>query len=129
MMKMTNVKNGETNSGRGAGSKMTGQSRSSCHGAAGYEIRVRDHLDSYWLKWFDGWSVTNLENGEVQLKSYEVDQSGLHGALNKIRDLNLTLLSVTCIPAVEFPIPPSESDAKEPAKKNGKNTRQKAFHR
>ena len=70
-----------------------------CRGADGYEIRVRDHLETYWHTWFEGWSVTNLENGEVLLKGMGVDQSRLHGALNKIRDLNLTLLSVTVIPA------------------------------
>ena len=62
---------------------------------SGYEIRVKDHLETYWLEWFEGWSITNLENGEVLLSKSRVDQSALHGALNKIRDLNLTLLSVT----------------------------------
>ncbi len=60
----------------------------------GYEIRVKDHLETYWYEWFEGWSITNLEDGEVLLKNDRVDQSGLHGALNKIRDLNLTLISV-----------------------------------
>ena len=76
-----------------------GRTPPSCSGAVGYEIRIKDHLDTYWYEWFDGWSITNLENGEVLLKSNRVDQSKLHGALNKIRDLNLTLLSVTCVPA------------------------------
>ena len=66
---------------------------------AGYEIRVRDHLDTHWLGWFDGWNVTNLENGEVLLRKLGVDQSALHGVLNKIRDLNLTLVAVAQIPA------------------------------
>lgn len=61
----------------------------------GYEIKIKDHMDTYWYEWFDGWSITNLDNGEVLLSSSRVDQSGLHGALNKIRDLNLTVLSVT----------------------------------
>jgi hypothetical protein len=60
----------------------------------GYEIRVRDHLDPCWWHWFEGWTVTNLDDGEVLLHNASVDQSALHGALNKIRDLNLTLLSV-----------------------------------
>src|SRR5512132_3458930 len=60
-----------------------------------YEIKIRDHLETYWFEWFKGWSITNLENGEVLLSSSEVDQSALHGALNKIWNLNLTLLSVT----------------------------------
>ena len=61
----------------------------------GYEIRVKDHLDPCWWQWFEGWSLTNLENGVVLIKKSNVDQSALHGALNKIRDLNLVLISVT----------------------------------
>jgi hypothetical protein len=63
----------------------------------GYEIRIRDHLDDHWFVWFEDWTITNLENGEVLLRSTKVDQSGVHGALNKIRDLNLMLLSVSQI--------------------------------
>ncbi len=62
---------------------------------AGYEIVIQDHLDPRWLEWFEGWTITNLENGVVALRCSRVDQSALHGTLNKIRDLNLTLLSVT----------------------------------
>lgn len=59
-----------------------------------YEIRVKDHLETYWAAYFEGWSIRNLENGEALLTNPDVDQAGLHGALNRIRDLNLTLLSV-----------------------------------
>lgn len=61
---------------------------------ASYEIRIKDHLETYWCEWFEGWVITNLESGEVLLRCNNVDQSALHGTLNKIRDLNLTLLSV-----------------------------------
>lgn len=64
------------------------------HAGTRYEIRVRDHLDAHWYAWFEGWSITNLENGEVLLSRTNVDQSALHGTLNKIRDLNLVLISV-----------------------------------
>jgi hypothetical protein len=63
----------------------------------GYEITVKDHLDEHWFAWFEGWSITNLENGDVLLRSTKIDQAGVHGALNKIRDLNLALLSVNRI--------------------------------
>jgi hypothetical protein len=66
-----------------------------------YEIKVKDHLDQHWYAWFEGWTITNLENGEVLLKSTKVDQSGVHGALNKIRDLNLELVSLIRIPIEE----------------------------
>jgi hypothetical protein len=63
-------------------------------GDSGYEIKLEGNLDARWSVWFEGWSITNQENGEVLLKSASVDQTGLHGALDMIRDLNLTLISV-----------------------------------
>jgi len=60
---------------------------------------VRDHLDPHWGTWFEDWTITNLENGEVLLPSTRVDQFGLHGALNRIRDLSLTIISVVQIQA------------------------------
>jgi hypothetical protein len=59
-----------------------------------YEIRVRDHLEEHWIAFFEGWSLRNTENGEVLLTNPNIDQAGLHGVLNRIRDLNLTLISV-----------------------------------
>jgi hypothetical protein len=59
-----------------------------------YKIRIRGHLDHHWHTWFEGWTITELENGETLFTNSEADQSSVHGALNKIRDLNLTLLYV-----------------------------------
>jgi hypothetical protein len=64
-----------------------------------FEIRVQGHLDPFWYAWFEGWEITNLENGEALLKSATIDPAGVHGALSKIRDLNLGLVSVVRIPA------------------------------
>ena len=68
--------------------------------STGYEIRIRNHLNTCWSEWFEGWVLTNLENGEVLMSRAQVDQSALHGVLNKIRDLNLTLISVSSIPKI-----------------------------
>ena len=62
-----------------------------------YEVCIRDHFDTCWYEWFDGWTITNLEGGQVRMLHPGLDQSGLHGALNKIRDLNLFLISVKII--------------------------------
>ena len=64
----------------------------------GYEIRVKGQLDPYWAAWFENWMITNLENGDALPGNLQVDQSSLHSALNKIRDINLVLLSVVQIP-------------------------------
>jgi hypothetical protein len=79
------------------GSNPTNLPDSSSRVGTGYAIRVKDHLETYWYEGFEGWSLTNLECGEVLLRRDNVDQSALHGALNRIRDLNLVLLSVTRI--------------------------------
>ena len=75
-----------------------GQAGRSSPPPGGYEIRIKGHLDACWLDWFEGWALTNLETGEVRLSRVQVDQSALHGVLNMIRDLNLTLVSVTEMP-------------------------------
>ena len=58
-----------------------------------YRIRLKEHLDSKWTEWFEGLTITH-EGDETLLFGPVKDQSVLHGLLNKIRDLNLTLLSV-----------------------------------
>jgi hypothetical protein len=60
-----------------------------------YEIIVKDHLEMHWFSFFEGWAVQNMDDGKVLLSIDNIDQAGLHGVLNKIRDLNLILLSVT----------------------------------
>jgi hypothetical protein len=60
-----------------------------------YAITIKDHLDPCWNEWFEGWTLTNLENGQVLMQKSRVDHGELHGILNKIRDLNLTLISIT----------------------------------
>jgi hypothetical protein len=60
-----------------------------------YDIRVTGDLNPSWSEWFDGLTITNLEGGVAVLSGDLVDQAALHGTLNKIRDLNLSLISVT----------------------------------
>lgn len=62
-----------------------------------YRIRVKEHLDARWSEWFAGLTVMNLEDGEAVLTGVLRDQAALHGVLDRIRDLNLTLLAVEII--------------------------------
>ncbi len=62
-----------------------------------YRIVVKGHLDQDWTEWFEGLTITPVENGETILSGPVVDQSALHGVLIKIRDLGLPLLSLTRI--------------------------------
>ena len=59
-----------------------------------YQIRLKEQLGQQWSAWFGGLTVTNEANGETVLVGEVVDQAALHGLLNKVRDLQLTLLSV-----------------------------------
>ena len=61
-----------------------------------YQIRIQGHLDDDWSDWFAGLQMTRLANGETQLTG-KLDQTALHGVLARIRDLNLTLISVNQI--------------------------------
>ena len=60
-----------------------------------YEIRVRGHLDQRWSDWFSGLRLTHLEGDETLLSGSLPDQAALHGLLERVRDLNLTLISVS----------------------------------
>jgi hypothetical protein len=61
-----------------------------------YEIKIKGHLDPGWSDWFAGLTVTHLGGNETLFSGLLPDQAALHGLLERIRDLNITLISVTC---------------------------------
>jgi hypothetical protein len=70
------------------------------HGPTDYRIRLKEHLDSKWSEWFEQMAIST-EGGETILTGPVADQAALHGLLIRIRDLNLTLLSVERLEPVE----------------------------
>lgn len=60
-----------------------------------YEIRIKGHLDPCWSDWFAGLELSHQEEDETLLSGLLSDQAALHGLLERIRDLNLKLISVT----------------------------------
>jgi hypothetical protein len=60
-----------------------------------YEITIKGHLDDYWSEWFAGLELIYLEGDETLLAGPLPDQAALHGLLERIRDLNLTLIAVS----------------------------------
>ena len=70
-----------------------------------YDIRIEGQLDTSWAEWFDGLTITNLADDTTLLSGNLVDQAALHGTLNKVRNLNLTLISATRLDSRET-VPP-----------------------
>ena len=63
-----------------------------------YEIRVEGQLSPEWASWLDGCTIEQEVDPETGIGITVIsgslpDQPALHGLLNKIRDLNLILLS------------------------------------
>ena len=61
-----------------------------------YEIKIKGHLDQRWSDWFAGLNISNTAADETLLSGSLPDQAALHGLFERIRDLNLKLISVTC---------------------------------
>ena len=62
-----------------------------------YQIRIKGHLGREWADWFEGLTLTALDNGETLLTGPVVDQAALYGLLKKVRDVAMPLLSVMCV--------------------------------
>ena len=60
-----------------------------------YEIKIKGCLDPSWSDWFASLKLIHLEGDVTLLCGYLPDQASLHGLLERIRDLNLRLISVT----------------------------------
>jgi hypothetical protein len=74
------------------------ESSRQCEEAGAYHIKVQGYLEEKWSDWFDGFEIHHLDD-ETLLKGIASDQAALHGLLNKIRDLGMTLLLVQRIEA------------------------------
>ena len=77
-----------------------------------YEIRLRGHLDPRWAARLAVPNLTHEPDGTTTLRGIAGDQAALHGLLQRVRDLGLTLVSVIRVgsdPPMSFP-----SDFSEP---------------
>jgi len=61
-----------------------------------YRIKLKGILPQEWREWFEGLSIAYEGDNTILFGSF-TDQSFLHGTLNRIRDLNLVLLSVEAL--------------------------------
>jgi hypothetical protein len=67
---------------------------------ARYEVRVDGVLDGRWSDWFQGLRIQN-QGDETLLSGTLPDQPALHGILDKVRDLGLSVITVRRIPLEE----------------------------
>mgnify|MGYP006953450479 FL=1 len=70
------------------------------HDATNYRIKLNGRLDRKWSDWFDQMEIST-EGDQTILTGPVADQAALHGLLIRIRDLNLTLLSVERLKPVQ----------------------------
>jgi hypothetical protein len=59
-----------------------------------YVIRIKGHLDIKWAEWFYDLSLTHESDGTTTLCGPLPDQTALHSVLDRIRDMNLSLISL-----------------------------------
>lgn len=62
-----------------------------------YEIKIRGLLDTSWAEWFYDMVITCDRDGITTLRGLLPDQTVLHSVLDRIRDMNLELISVNQI--------------------------------
>ncbi len=60
-----------------------------------YMIKIKGRLENHWTDWFEGLVFTYENDGTTTIQGPLPDQAALHSILLKIRDMNLTLISVT----------------------------------
>jgi hypothetical protein len=65
-----------------------------------YEVRVGGVLDGSWSEWFEGLQIRN-QGGDTVLSGILPDQPALHGILDRVRDLGLSIIAVQRLPYVE----------------------------
>ena len=63
-------------------------------GGGSYEIKVIGHLDQHWSNILGGLAITHDDQGYTRLTGMIPDQAALHGILNQLRELGLTLISL-----------------------------------
>jgi hypothetical protein len=64
---------------------------------ARYEIRTDGVLEPGWSEWFEGLRVDRGGDDTI-LSGSVADQPALHGILDKVRDLGLSVISVRRLP-------------------------------
>lgn len=70
-----------------------------------YQIMISGLLNQNWSDWFAGMAIVSgltVDGATVtRLTGPFADQAALRGVLNRLWDLNLTVLSIECLPVIK----------------------------
>lgn len=66
--------------------------------STGYEIVVKGRLGPTLVAAFDGFEVTCVDRGHTHFVGWVMDQARLHSMFERLRDLNIELISVNRLP-------------------------------
>jgi hypothetical protein len=69
--------------------------------ASRFEVVVRGRLGSALVAAFEGFEVARVDRGCTHLVGWVIDQARLHSMLERIRDLNIELISLNPLPDLE----------------------------
>jgi len=64
-------------------------------GPTGYELRLAGRLDARWSGWLEARELVADDDGCTTLSVVVADQAQLYDVLARVRDLGLTMLSLT----------------------------------
>ena len=69
--------------------------------ANSYEVVVRGRLGPTLVSAFEGFDVTGVEHGCTHFVGLVIDQARLHSMIERLRDLNIELISLNRLPSLE----------------------------
>jgi hypothetical protein len=67
---------------------------------ATYQIRIQGQLDESWSEWRGGLAISSEIPGETLMIGQITDQAALHGILDKLYAMNLSLIAFSRVDTV-----------------------------
>jgi hypothetical protein len=77
-----------------------------------YVIKLEGYLDTEWSEWLYEMAISHESDGTTTLSGPLTDQAVLHSVLERIRDMNLTLINLHTLH--------DSNDSKRPASNENK---------
>ncbi len=75
------------------------------------QVQIKGHLSGQWGGWFGGLEIENFPDGYAILRGQLADQTALYSLLNRLRDLGVSLVALTCTESGENDIEQSSGQS------------------